>query len=73
MLASILNSERAIQVNVQIVRVFIKMRELINTHKDLQLKMEQLENKVASQDQKIVLVFKYLKKFIDVHDKPRKK
>jgi len=72
MLSSVLNSERAIMVNIQIIRVFTKMRELILTHKDLLLKMEQLEKKVASQDQKIALVFKYLKKFIDVKDKPRK-
>ncbi len=72
MLASVLNSERAIQVNIQIVRVFTKMRELILTHKDLLLKMDQLDSRVASQDQKIALIFKYLKKFIDVHDKPRK-
>jgi hypothetical protein len=71
MLSSVLYSKQAVLVNIQIIRVFTKMRELILTHKDLLLKMEQLEKKVASQDQKIALVFKYLKKFIDVQDKPR--
>ncbi len=72
MLSSVLNSKQAILVNIQIIRVFTKMRELILTHKDLLLKMEQLEKRVGKQDQKIALVFKYLKKFIDVQDKPRK-
>ena len=72
MLANVLNSDRAIQVSVRIVEIFIKMRELILTHKDLLLKMEQLEKRVGKQDQNIALVFKYLKKFIDVQDKPRK-
>jgi len=71
MLSSVLNSKLAILVNIQIIRVFTKMRELILTHKDLLLKMEQLEKRVGKQDQKIALVFKYLKKFIDVQDKPR--
>ena len=72
MLSSVLNSKQAILVNIQIIRVFTKMRELILTHKDLLLKMEQLEKRVGKQDQKIALVFKYLKKFVDVQDKPRK-
>ncbi|MDF1576793.1 MAG: ORF6N domain-containing protein, partial [Bacteroidales bacterium] len=40
MLASVLNSERAIQVNIQIVRVFTKMREILNSHNELLLKLE---------------------------------
>ncbi len=45
MLANVLNSERAIQVNLQIVRIFIKMRELLATHKDILQKLEQIEKK----------------------------
>lgn len=72
MLANVLNSDRAIQVSIRIVEIFIKMREHILTRKDLLLKMEQLEKSVGKQDQKIALVFKYLKKFIDIQEKPRK-
>ena len=72
MLANVLNSDRAIQVSIKIVEIFIKMREHILTRKDLLLKMEQLEKSVGKQDQKIALVFKYLKKFIDIQEKPRK-
>ena len=45
MLSSVLNSKRAIQANIQIVRTFTKLREYIFTHKDLQKKIEDLEKK----------------------------
>ena len=73
MLANILNSDWAIQVSIRIVEIYIKMREYILTNKDLLLKMEQLEKRVGQQDEKIVLVFNYLKRFIEVQEKPRKR
>ena len=77
MLASILNSERAIQVNLQIVRVFIKMREMLATHKEILHKLEQIERKDIEQDQKIMLIFEYLKqleqaKQSELEQEPRK-
>lgn len=48
------------------------MREMIQTHKDLLLKMEKVEKKVTGQDEKIALIFKYLQKFINIQEKPRK-
>ncbi len=72
MLANVLNSERAILASVRIVEIYIKMRENILTNKEFLLKMEQLEKRVGSQDEKIIMIFKYLKKFIEVQDKPRK-
>ena len=73
MLSSILNSERAIKVNIQIIRVYVRIRKMILTHNDLLQKMDRLDNKVAKQDEKIALVFQYLKKFIDVQEKPVKR
>ncbi len=61
MISSVLNSSRAIQVNIQIIRVFTKMRELLSSHKEILSKLEQLENKDIEQDDKIILIFKYLK------------
>ena len=49
MLSSVLNSKRAVQVNIQIVRTFTKLREYILTHKDLQKKIEDLEKKYDAQ------------------------
>lgn len=43
MLSSVLNSDRAIQVNIQIIRVFTKMREMIDAYKDLKEKVEEME------------------------------
>lgn len=61
MLASILNSTRAIRVNIQIVRIFIRMREMLETHKEIFKKLEHLERKDIEQDKKIMLIFEYLK------------
>ena len=61
MLASVLNSDRAIQVNLQIVRVFNRMREFLSTQKEILQKLEQLEQKDLEQDKKIMLIFEYLK------------
>jgi len=73
MLASVLNSEVAIQVNIQIIRVFTKMREMMITHKDILLKVEEIERQVTAQDEKIVAVFNYLKEFVADQEKPRTK
>jgi len=64
MLASILNSDRAIEVNIQIVRIFTKMREMIMTNQDILLKLEKLESKVTEHDGDIQEVFKYLKQML---------
>lgn len=71
MLSSVLNSDRAIAVNIKVIRVYNKLKEILLTHKDLLLKMEELENKVAGQDDKLIQVFNYLKQFIQQQEKPR--
>lgn len=71
MLSSVLNSDRAIAVNIKVIRVYNKLKEILLTHKDLLLKMEELENKIAGQDDKIIQVFNYLKQFIQQQEKPR--
>ncbi|MBP7210745.1 MAG: ORF6N domain-containing protein [Paludibacteraceae bacterium] len=63
MLSSVLNSDRAIIVNIAIIRVFTKMRELVVTHKEIMQKLEQIEKKDIEQDNKIMLIFEYLKQF----------
>ena len=78
MLSSILNSERAIQVNIQIIRVFTKMRELLATHKDILAHLDKIEHKLAGHDEKIMLIFEYLKQLekakqeeTDLKNRPR--
>ena len=53
MLSSVLKSETAVQVNIQIIRVFTKMREFLSTHKDILLKLEQLEKKLMKSDERM--------------------
>ena len=73
MLSSVLNSERAIVVNINIMRVYTKIKEMLLTHKDLLLKMEEMEQKVIGQDEKIQTIFNYLKQFITDQETPREK
>ena len=71
MLSSVLNSSVAINVNIQIIRVFTKMRKMLLTHKDLLLEMEEIRKKVSGQDEKIELIFNYLKQFVKEQETPR--
>ena len=62
MLSSVLNSKRAIQVNIQIIRTFTKLRELIASNKELREKIEKLENKY---DQQFKVVFDAIRKLLE--------
>jgi hypothetical protein len=61
MLSSVLNSDRAISVNIQIIRVFTRMRAMIESHKEILKKLEMLEKKDIELDEKVTLIFEYLK------------
>ena len=61
MLSSVLNSERAISVNIQIIRVFTRMRKMLESHKDILKKLEMLEKKDIELDEKVMLIFEYFK------------
>jgi hypothetical protein len=61
MLSSVLKSERAIQVNIQIVRTFIKLREMLSNHKEVKEKIELMEKKY---DQRFKVVFDTLKQLL---------
>ena len=71
MLSGVLNSERAILVNIQIMRIYTRIREMLLAHKDVFLRVEQVEKQLLKQDQKIELLFTYLSKFIEKEEKPR--
>jgi hypothetical protein len=72
MLSGVLSSERAILVNIQIMRAYSRIRSMLFTHKDLLLKLEELEKRVAGQDANVSLIFEYLKQFIELRSQPRK-
>ncbi len=65
MLSSVLNSERAIMVNIQIMRAFTKLKELLLTHKELAAKIETLEKKYAEHDQTIKEIFQAIKQLLE--------
>jgi hypothetical protein len=78
MLSSVLNSETAIEVNIRIIRIFSRLRELLLTHKDIVIKLEQLEKEMIKQggrlkkhDEDIQLIFKYLKQLLNPPQPPR--
>ena len=71
MLSSVLNSQRAIAVNIHIMRVFNKMKEMLLTHKDLLIKMNELESKVANHDKSIKQIFTYFKQLLKQEVEPR--
>jgi hypothetical protein len=64
MLSSVLNSPRAIKVNIQIIRIFTRMREMLLNYKDIQLKLEQLERQTLQNTEDIQGVFAYLKQLL---------
>jgi len=65
MLSSVLNSERAVQVNIAIMRAFVKLREIMATHKDLADRMEALERKYKDHGQEIQVIFKAIRKLLE--------
>lgn len=64
MLSSVLNSERAIIVNIQIMRAFVKLKELLMPHKDLAIKIEALEKKYNDHDDKIKAIFEAIRRLL---------
>lgn len=64
MLSSVLRSGRAVRVNIAIMRTFVRLREVLSTHKELARKLEDLERKYGTHDAKIHRIFSYIKKLI---------
>jgi len=70
MLSSVLRSERAIQVNIQIMRTFTKLRLMLSTHKELKKKIESMEKKY---DENFKIIFEAIKQLLEIDEKPKKK
>jgi hypothetical protein len=64
MLSSVLNSERAIQVDITIMRAFVKLREILSTHKALARKLAELEGKVGRHDKEIQAIFEVIRRLM---------
>src|SRR5690606_30224626 len=72
MLSGVLNSDRAIAVNIQIIRVFTKIREVLTDTLNLRLEIEEIKKKLSNQSKNIELVFSYLDELIEKKETPRK-
>lgn len=73
MLANVLKSSQAIAVSLRLIEIFVKIREMVSAHKDILLKLEQLERKVTAHDQDIRVIFEALKQLLAPPQEPRKR
>ena len=72
MAASVLNSTRAIEISVHVVRAFVRLRELVSTHKELSQKLNQLERKVGAHDRAIAELINAIRQLMSPSE-PKKK
>ncbi len=80
MLANVLKSDIAIEVSLRLIEVFVKLREMLLTHKDILVKLEKLEKDLIKQDRRTVkseddikLIFEALKQLLSPPQVPRKR
>ncbi len=72
MLSSVLNSSRAVQMNIAIMRTFGKLREMLSTHKELAQKLVELERKIEKHDTQIQAIFEALRQLMQPEEKPKR-
>lgn len=73
MLATVLNTPVAVEASVRVVQAFVKMRELLSTHAQLQKKLDELERRVGSHDGQLQELFGAIRQLITPASRPRKK
>ena len=73
MLSSVLNSNRAIEVNISIMRAFVQLRKIIGSHEKLEEKLRKIEHHIEDHDEKIEAIFRVIQELIGTDDKPKKK
>ena len=72
MLSSVLNSLRAVQVNIEIMRAFVRLREVTATNRELAQKLAELERRIASHDGEIQTIFEAIHQLVTPPEPPRK-
>jgi uncharacterized membrane-anchored protein YhcB (DUF1043 family) len=70
MLSRILNSNRAIAVNIQIMRIFTRMRQMFMDNTEIRLEIEKIKNKLDNQDKNLEIVFRYLDELLEKQEQP---
>jgi len=72
MLSSVLNSERAVKVNIAIMRAFVKLRETLDTNRELARKFAELERRVGKHDEEIAAILEAIRQLMARPEKPRR-
>lgn len=72
-LSNVLKSERANQISIKIIKLFVKMREMLLTHKDILLQLKEMRKSIAGQEDRVDLIYNYLVQFMEQQKKPRTK
>ena len=72
MLSSVLNSERAVKVNIAIMRAFVKLRETLETNRELARKFSELERRVGKHDEEIAAILEAIRQLMAPPEKPRR-
>jgi len=70
MLSSVLNSTQAIQVNIQVMRIFTRVRKMITDNTEIRLEVEKIKSKLDNQDKNMEIVFRYLDELLEKQEKP---
>jgi len=73
MLASVLNSERAIKISLVIIKTFVKLREMVSTHKELVYKLKELEGRIAKHDLDIQTILQAIKQLVAPPQEPKRR
>jgi len=73
MAASVLNTRRAIEASIFVVRAFVKLREILATHKELAQKLMDLERRLEDHDESIGAIFEAIQQLMTLPERPRKK
>jgi phage regulator Rha-like protein len=73
MLSSVINSERAIQVNIAIMRAFVKLRQILSANKELAGKLKELEQRIENHDTEIHAIFEAIRQLMTPLDKPKRR
>jgi hypothetical protein len=72
MLSSVLNSDRAIRVNIAIMRAFVKLRQMLETNRELARKFSEIERRVGKHDQEIAAILEAIRQLMAPPEKPRR-
>jgi hypothetical protein len=73
MLSSVLNSSRAIKVNIQIIRIFTRIRQMFIDNTELRLEIEKIKGKLDNQDKNMEIVFRYLDELLEKKNEPKQR